>query len=151
MITLQQFLDSHGEASMRVAREDDIFNECLVLQFDNYVQAYDPTIGTIEGYIMMRLKFAVMKYHAKEARHRARYREELPDVVQRSQEPVPDSTALDHAFIKLESDLQLTLEMWANGRTQEEIADELGIGVRKVRARISAGITALRKELTGEV
>jgi RNA polymerase sigma factor (sigma-70 family) len=151
LVTLQEFLDSHGPAARHIAKHDDVFNECLVLPFDDYVEAYNPLIGTVEGYILMRLKYAAMKYRAKEAKWQQRFGEELPEVTQRGESHHEDPTALHAAMNKLEPDLQLTLEMWAHGYTQTEIADALGSSVRKVRSRIAAGIISLRKELCGEV
>jgi DNA-directed RNA polymerase specialized sigma24 family protein len=147
MLSLEQFIESHGKAAMRIAKNDEVFNECLVLKFSEFMDAYDPAIGTPEGYVLMRLRFAVLKYTYRQAKWRF---DPLPD------DPAPPVTeaiadmvpALQASIEKLEPDLEEVISLWAHGYTQGQISSKLGIGIPKVRARINTAIIRLREDLT---
>lgn len=146
MITLEKFIETHGRAAMRIARADDLFNECLVLPFAEYVEAYNGEWGTVEGYILMRLRYAVLKYQYKEAAWVRKHGEPLFDVEEQVTHQV--ATKLAEAITLLDPEIQHVVELWAHGNTHAEISRELQIDMRKVRARISAGLDQLREELT---
>lgn len=146
MLSLKEFIKTHGAAAMRIARSDEVFNECLVLKFKEYMKSYDPSVGTPEGYVLMRLRYAVLKYLYNERQWQRKHGELLAEATQ----PVhhPDlTTALEKAMCELDPDLLEAIEWWSNGYTHHEISQLLGIHMRKVRARINAAITVLRREL----
>lgn len=147
MLSLEQFIESHGKAAMRIAKNDEVFNECLVLKFREFMADYDPAIGTPEGYVMMRLRFAVLKYTYRENKWRHDPLPDDPTEVVDTTEPdmVP---ALQAAIEKLEPDLADVISLWAHGNTQGQISSKLGIGIPKVRARINTAIIRLREDLT---
>ena len=145
-MTLEEFLKNYYQVAMRIAKTDEIFNECLVLKFTEFLDAYNG-MGDPGGYILMRLRYAVLKYLYQERLFQKRFGADITfDPSSRCEaEPVPD---LEAAIDSLDPDLFLVIEMWANGYTQHDIAPGLGLSIRKVRARTNAAIEALRRELT---
>jgi DNA-directed RNA polymerase specialized sigma24 family protein len=152
MLSLEEFIKTHGKAAMRIAGGDEAFNECLVLKFKEFMADFDPELcqphGTPEGYVLMRLRFAVLKFKYKEAKQ---WRSQpLPDAigVDPDVDNGPTFEALREAIENLPEEYEQPLALWANGYTQAQIASELDIGVPKVRARVNAAIQRLRRELT---
>jgi DNA-directed RNA polymerase specialized sigma24 family protein len=148
MITLEGFIKSHGRAAMRIAKTDEEFNECLVLQFRHFMDKYDPEIGTPEGWVLLQLRYAVMKYRYKERLWMERHGRTIPvDTTQ----PKPHTSELRKALNKLPKELREVIDLWAYGYTQRQISSELGVGIRKVRHRTYAAIDQLKEMLTDEV
>jgi DNA-directed RNA polymerase specialized sigma24 family protein len=117
--------------------------------FKQYCADYNGSWGTLEGYILMRLRYAVLKFKYKEAQWARRHGEALVDVCASNKEECV--SLLSAAFMKLEPDIQQVLELWAHGHSQASIASTLGIDLRKAKARTSAGIIQLRQELIDEI
>lgn len=142
-MTLEDFLKDYYQAAMRIAKSDEAFNECLVLKFSQFLKDYDGATGDPGGYVLMRLKFAVLKYSFRERRWQQRFGSEI--VVD------PPEVTEETVHIPLESlpdDIRQVIELWSHGWSQHDIASELGMSIRKVRACTNAGITMLRRELT---
>lgn len=144
---LEEFLETHGNAAQRIAGTDDLLHECLVLPFEDYCEAYNGVWGTLSGYILMRLRFSVLKALARERKHFGRAVQLDVEVVQQGQGNLIDIVGFNDAYSRVDPDMQLVLEMWVHGYSQTAISDELRIGIRKVRARMSAGFARLKDEL----
>lgn len=149
MITLEDFIKTHGRAAMRIAATDEEFNECLVLKFKEFLDKYDPEIGTPEGWVLLQLRYAVMKYRYREAKWLERYGTLLVD------QPIPDhvevTAELPKLIEELHEDQQAVIDLWAHGYTQRQISTELGVGIKKVRRRLYAAIDNLKELLADEV
>lgn len=144
MYSLEEFLAEYGEAARRLARTDEALNECLVLPFDQYLEAYNGVWGQPGGYILMRLRYALLKYRRKEYQRECKFVELATDVEAPSFNVI-DLTEFNRAFALVDKDMQLVLEYWAAGYSHTEINEELGIGLRKVKARLAAGLEQLKE------
>lgn len=155
MLSLEDFLRTHGKAAERIARGDDeIFTESLVLRFVDYVTAFNGT-GDIKAYVLMRMRYAVLKILYNRRKFEQRFGAPLVvDPV--ANEPVDTAEsdtviALRSALKQLPEDVQAVLTLWSNGYTQQEISAELGVCIRSVRQRLKSGLIQVSRELGNEI
>lgn len=155
MLSLDEFLRTHGKAAERIARGDDeIFNESLVLKFKDYVARFNG-IGDIKAYVLMRMRFTVLKLMYNRAKFERKYGAPL------EYEPVAPETAeagdsdtliaLRASLANLDPELHEVVMLWANGYTQQEISAEVAVCIRTVRHRLRSALITVSRELGNEI
>ena len=140
MLSLEEFLRTHGKAAERIARgDDDLFSDSLVVKFQSYVDAFNGT-GDPKAYVLMRMRYSVLKILYNRRKFEQRYGSplDIEPVANESHEPQEDDRviALRSALAKLPQELQEVLTLWSNGSTQQQISAELGVCIRSVLSLI---------------
>lgn len=154
MLSLNEFLETHGRAANRIARGDnEVFNECLVIPFEKYVKDFDGR-GDPKAYVLMKMRYAVLKYLYRRDKFESRFGAPLEvDPVATETEIAVDETkvALRKALDDLPQDQRQVLELWSNGYTHAQISAELAECIRSVRRKLRAGLIQVSRELGNEI
>lgn len=156
MLSLDDFLKTHGRAAERIARGDDeIFNESLALPFQQYVSDFNGT-GDIKAYVLMRMRFSVLKILYRRDKFERKYGTPLefdPIAPTETQDEHAERLlALRQAIDNLkEEDERQVLMLWANGYTQQQISSEVSECIRNVRRKLRSALIQISRELGHEI
>lgn len=120
---------------------------------------YDPKEGKVSTWLLMMTRNASIDYHRRQRRHQGQSAADEVLTVVPDASPGPDSLAelsdlresVKSAMDTLPTDQkQVVEEMYFQGRTQQEIADALGISVGTVKSRVRLAMQKLRQQFTME-